>query len=43
MGYSQGSGTAGSMDLNLQDGVELHCAWEAEAREELWAGFFHLC
>lgn len=42
MGYSQGSGTAGSMDLDPQHGVELHC--EAEAKKALRAGFFHfLC
>lgn len=41
MGYSQGSGTAGSMDLDPQHGVELHC--EAEAEEALRAGFFHSC
>lgn len=43
VGYSQGSGTAGSTDLNPQHGLELHSAWEAEAKEALRAGFFHSC
>lgn len=40
-GVQPGSGIAGSMDLDPQHGVELHC--EAEAEEALRAGFFHSC